>query len=193
MSAELMSVIAMFRRFVDDETNAPSQGSGFAPTGAASAARTESGLAILKGETDIVKNTPIKNIDDYLIVPMIKSLYDFNMKWYGHMFVGGLDTKVKALGSKSLLTKEIQNAQQINLLNVSNNDRDALIVKRAETYANVVESMGMNPEEHINTPEEIARLATNPQQEKLEALEDEKWVLENELISKESKEDEAKT
>lgn len=192
-SAELMSVIAMFRRFVDDETNAPSQGSGFAPTGAASAARTASGLSILKGESDIVKNTPIKNIDDYLIVPMIKSLYDFNMKWYSHMFAGGLDVKVKALGSKSLLTKEIQNAQMINLLNVSNNDRDALIVKRAETYADVVEAMGQNPEERINTPEEIARLANNPQQEKLEALEVEKLVLENELISKEINEVEAKT
>lgn len=193
MSAELMSVIAMFRRFIDDETNAPSQGSGFAPTGAASAARTASGLSILKGEADIVKNTPIKNIDDYLVVPMIKSLYDFNMKWYGHMFAGGLDTKVKALGSKSLLTKEIQNAQMINLLNVSNNDRDAMIVKRAETYADVVEAMGQNPEERINTPEEIARLSKNPQQEKLEALEVEKLVLENELISKEINETEAKT
>lgn len=193
MSAELMSVIAMFRRFIDDETNAPSQGSGFAPTGAASAARTASGLSILKGEADIVKNTPIKNIDDYLIVPMIKSLYDFNMKWYGHMFAGGVDVKVKALGSKSLLTKEIQNAQMINLLNVSNNDRDAMIVKRAETYADVVEAMGQNPEERINTPEEIARLSRNPQQEKLETLQTEKLVLENELISKEINETEAKT
>lgn len=190
-SAELMSVIALFRRFADDETQ-PSQGSSVSPpAGAASAARTASGLSILKGEADVVKNTPIKNIDDYLIVPMIKSLYDFNMKWFGHEFTGGLDVKVKALGSKSLLTKEIQNAQQVNLLNVSNNDRDALIVKRAETYANVVESMGMNPEDHINTPEEIARLSTNPQQEKIEALEIEKLVLENELIDKQINSEEA--
>lgn len=193
MSAELMSVIAMFRRFIDDESNAPSQGSGFAPTGAASAARTAAGLSILKGEADIIKNTPIKNIDDYLIVPMIKSLYDFNMKWYGHEFAGGLDVKVKALGSKSLLTKEIQNAQMINLLNVSNNDRDANIVKRAETYADVVEAMGQDPEDRINTPEEIAKLTRNPQREKVEALEIEKLVLENELISKEINNEEAKT
>lgn len=192
-SAELMSVIAMFRRFVDDETNAPSQGSGFAPTGAASAARTASGLSILKGESDIIKNTPIKNIDDYLIVPMIKSLYAFNMKWFGHLFAGGLDTEVKALGSKSLTTKEIQSAQQINLLNVSNNDRDASIVKRTETYSQVVSSLGMNPDEHIRTPEEIEALEKNPQQEKLEALAIQKAVLENELLSKEINEIEAKT
>jgi hypothetical protein len=53
--------------------------------------------------------------------------------------------------------------------------------------------MGQNPEERINTPEEIARLSANPQREKLETLEVEKLVLENELISKEINETEAKT
>lgn len=192
MSNELMSVISMFRKFMDDETT-PGPGTGFTPTGTAGATRTASGLSILKGEADIVKNTPIKNIDDYLVVPLIKSLYQFNRKWFSEEFAGGLDVKVKALGSKSLQAKEVQNAQMANLLNIANNPTDASIVKRRETYSDMVESMGMNPDERIRTEEEVAMLSQNPQQEKLDSLAVEKLVLENEKIGKEINEIEAKT
>lgn len=190
---ELRSVIELFRKFIDDESNMPSSGSGFAPTGTASAQRTATGLSILKGQSDIIKNTPVKNIDDYLIVPLIKSLYQFNLKWFAESFEGGIDVKVRALGLKSLIAKEVQNAQLINLLNISNNPLDSKIVKRADVYRNATESMGLNPNENINSDEEIAANSSDPVKEESDRLVIEKLTLENEKIAKEIEKVEADT
>lgn len=193
ISAELGAFIEMIRKFIDDETNMPSSGSGFAPTGTSSAQRTASGLSILKGQSDVIRNTPIKHIDDYLVVPMIKSLYQFNLKWFGENFIGGLDVKVKALGLKSLIAKEVQIPQLQNLLNNSNNALDAKIVKRENTYKSMVESVGLNPDETVRTEEEVAQLPQDPVQQELDSLSIEKAKLENDEIEARIKEIEAKT
>lgn len=192
MSGELSAFIEMIRKFIDDETNMPSTGSGFAPTGTSSAQRTAQGMSILKGQSDVIRNTPIKHIDDYLIIPLVKSLYQFNIKWFGENFIGGLDVKVKALGLKSLIAKEVQIPQLQNLLNNSNNPLDEKIVKRVNTYRGMVEGVGLNPSEVIRTEEEVAQLSQNPIQEELGLLALEKARLENKEIEARIKEIKAK-
>ena len=72
---ELISIIQMVREFIDDETNLPSLISGQAPTAGTAGAETSSGLSQLMGAAQIVIKSVVKNIDDFLVRPLIDAYY----------------------------------------------------------------------------------------------------------------------
>ena len=43
--------------------------------------KTASGMSMLMGAANVSIKNVIKNIDDYPIEPMIKSFYDWNIRW----------------------------------------------------------------------------------------------------------------
>lgn len=179
-SEHFVRVIEMVRRFIDDETNLPSLVSGQAPTIGTEGAETASGLSMLMGAAQIVIKSVVKNIDDFLIKPLIRSYYNFNMEWSDDEGIKG-DMKVHALGSSILIAREVQNRNMIEFLGITNNEVDATLVKRPNMLRNIARNMGFDEDEAIKSDDQIRKEAEapDPVQQRLNELAIEKAEMEN--------------
>lgn len=181
VSKELVEIITMFRRFIDEETNLPTSFSGGRQPGGGGR-ETLGGTKLLMTAANVVGRSIVKNIDKYAISPFITKLYMFNMQWGDDDEIKG-DMKIHAKGSSILLAQEVQTTQMINLLNITNNPTDLQITKRANMLRKVSENSGIEPDEVIKSKEEIDALSRDPVKIKLDELAIQKSTLENQEVS----------
>ncbi len=179
---DLIQIITMVRNFIDDETNLPSLISGQPLEGGVPGSETASGMSMLMGAAQIVIKSVVKNIDDYLVKPLINSYYNFNMEWSNDDNIKG-DMKIEAFGSSILVSKEIQSRQMTEFLTITANEFDMPLVRRPRILRKIAKNMGL-AEEDIKTDKEIKKeLNTpDPMEEKLKELAIEKAELENSEI-----------
>ncbi len=177
---ELIQIIEMVRNFIDDETNLPSLISGQAPAQGTAGAETSSGLSQLMGAAQIVIKSVVKNIDDFLVTPLISSYYHFNMEWSRDENIKG-DMKVNSLGSEILIAREVQNKNMTEFLGITANEFDMPLVRRPNILRKIAGNMGFEPEDVIKTDKQIQKEAAtpDPMEEKLKKLAIEKAELEN--------------
>jgi hypothetical protein len=149
----LTSIIEMFRRFADETTSLPSYTHGDT---AQSLNKTATGMSILMGQANVALKSTIKNIDDFLVSPMIKALYHWNMKWSDNARAKG-DLNVVAKGSTSLIQREVRSQRLLQLLSLISNPVDIAITKRRELLTEIVKSMDINPEMVLKSEEELAK------------------------------------
>ncbi len=180
MGNDLIAIIEMVRNFIDDETNLPSLLSGAAPTQGTPGAETSSGLSQLMGAAQIVIKAVIKNIDDFLIQPLINAYYQFNMEWARDESIKG-DMKVEAQGSTILIAREVQNKNMTDFLAITANEFDMPLVRRPNILRKIAGNMGFEAEDVIKTDKQIAKEAAepDPMEVKLQELAIEKAELEN--------------
>ena len=150
-SPALVSVIELFRRFADETTALPSYTHGQTQS---SLNRTATGISILMSNANIVLKSVIKNIDDYLTKPMIRSLYDWNMTWNDNELVKS-DMRVVAKGSTALIQKEVQSQRLLQFLSLINNPMDANMIKRDKLLTDIAKSLDIDPEEVIKNEKEL--------------------------------------
>ena len=150
-SPALVSVIELFRRFADETTALPSYTHGQTQS---SLNRTATGISILMSNANIVLKSVIKNIDDYLTKPMIRSLYDWNMTWNENEMVKS-DMRVVARGSTALIQKEVQSQRLLQFLSLINNPIDAQMVDREKLLTDIAKSLDIDPDEVIKSQEEL--------------------------------------
>ena len=150
-SPALVSVIELFRRFADETTALPSYTHGQTQS---SLNRTATGISILMSNANIVLKSVIKNIDDYLTKPMIRSLYDWNMTWNENENVKS-DMRIVAKGSTALIQKEVQSQRLLQFLSLINNPIDAQMVDREKLLTDIAKSLDIDPEEVIKSQKEI--------------------------------------
>jgi len=150
-SPALVSVIELFRRFADETTALPSYTHGQTQS---SLNRTATGISILMSNANIVLKSVIKNIDDYLTKPMIRSLYDWNMTWNENENVKS-DMRIVAKGSTALIQKEVQSQRLLQFLSLINNPMDAQMVDREKLLTDIAKSLDIDPEEVIKSQKEI--------------------------------------
>lgn len=179
VSKELIEIITIFRRFIDEETNLPTPFSGDAKGGGR---ETVGGTKMLMNAANVVGRSIIKNIDRYGIKPFISKLYNFNMQWSDDDEIKG-DMKANATGSSILIQQEVQTTQMINFLNITNNSTDLAITKRDNLLRKVTENAGIDPDEAVKTKEEIAALSNDPTKIELDRLSIQKATLENQEIA----------
>lgn len=149
----LTSIIELFRRFADETTSLPSYTHGDT---AQSLNKTATGMSILMGQANVALKSTIKNIDDFLITPMIKALYHWNMEWGTNERAKG-DLNVVARGSTSLIQREVRSQRLLQLLSLLSNPIDIAITKRRELLTEVVKSMDINPDDVLKSEEELAK------------------------------------
>jgi hypothetical protein len=180
IGTELISIIQMVREFIDDETNLPSLISGQAPTAGTAGAETSSGLSQLMGAAQIVIKSVVKNIDDFLVQPLINTYYHFNMEWSRDEAIKG-DMKIQALGSSILIAREVQNKNMTDFLGITANEFDMPLVRRPNILRKIAGNMGFEAEDVIKTDKQLAKEAAtpDPMEEKLKELTIEKAELEN--------------
>ena len=180
VSKELIEIMTIWRRFIDEETNLPTPfSSGGKATGGGR--ETVGGTKILMNAANVVGRSIVKNIDKYGIEPFIKKIYNFNMQWSDDEEIKG-DMKAVAMGSTILIEQEVQTTGMINLLNITNNPTDLAITKRDNLLRKVAENSGINPDEAVKTKEEIAALSNDPTKQRLDQLAIDKATLENQEI-----------
>jgi hypothetical protein len=179
MGNDLIQIIMMVRNFIDDETNLPSLISGQPTQESTPGAETASGMSMLMGAAQVVIKSVVKNIDDFLVKPLIKSYYNFNMDWSDDDKIKG-DMKINALGSSILVAKEVQSRLMTEFLSITANEFDMPLVKRPGILRKIARNMGLD-EEDIKTDKEIRKeLNTpDPQEERIKELAIEKAELEN--------------
>mgnify|MGYP001573758208 FL=1 len=151
---ENMQMFDRFRQLADEATGIPSYSHG--NTGVQGMTRTASGMSMLMGAASLNIKTVVKNLDDFLLKPLGKAFYQWNMQFYeGELNVTG-DLEVKATGTSSLMQKEVRSQRLTTFLQSVQNPAVAPFVKVSKIIQELAYSLDFDPEEIINSPEEAA-------------------------------------
>ena len=103
---ENMMMFDRFRQLADEQTGIPSYSHG--QTGVQSMTRTASGMSMLLGAASLNIKTVVKNLDDFLLKPLGEAYFQWNMQFMeGKLGIEG-DLEVKAMGTNSLMQKEVR-------------------------------------------------------------------------------------
>ena len=105
VSSENMQMFDKARVLADESTGFPSFAHG--QTGVQGVGRTASGISMLMSAAHGSIRNVVKNVDDYLLAPLAKAFFNFNMQFdYDDSLKG--DLEVKALGTESLMANDVR-------------------------------------------------------------------------------------
>jgi hypothetical protein len=156
-SQENMMMFDKFRQLADEQTGIPSYSHG--QTGVQSMTRTASGMSMLLGAASLNIKTVVKNIDDFLLKPLGQSYFQWNMQFFeGELEVEG-DLEVVAMGTNSLMQKEVRSQRLTMFLQTAQNPAIAPFVKISKIVSELAYSLDLDPDEILNDPEEAAMMA----------------------------------
>ena len=149
-TGEMMPLLQELKRLVDESSSIPSYMHGETDKGVG---KTVGGLSMLMGAANITVKDVIKNYDEGITRPFISALYHWNMQFNPKEEIKG-DYEVKALGSTSLIAKEIR-AQQLDQFAASvRNPMDANWVKWGKLGRQRAKAYDLDDEEIIKTEDE---------------------------------------
>lgn len=138
---------------VDDETSAATNEQG----DAGAAPRTNLGISMYMNTHNVVMRRAVKCWDDDITIPFIGRLYDWNMQYNENEEVKG-DCRIDARGSSSLLVREMQAQNLMQLAKLALTPALASMTKIPELYRKIVQSMHIEADEIVLTNDEIERI-----------------------------------
>ena len=154
---ENMMMFDRFRQLADEQTGIPSYSHG--QTGVQSMTRTASGMSMLLGAASLNIKTVVKNLDDFLLNPLGEAYFQWNMQFMeGKLGIEG-DLEVKAMGTNSLMQKEVRSQRLTTFLQTVQNPAIAPFVKISKLISELAYSLDLDPDEILNDPEEAAIMA----------------------------------
>ena len=118
--------------------------------------------------------TVVRNIDDYLLRPLGKALFSFNMQFnFNEDFAKG-DLDVFARGTESLMRNEIRSQRLLQFMQISANPAMAPFIKYDYILREMAASLDLDEDKILNDPreamlqakmmQEIAAMMQQPQQ-----------------------------
>lgn len=156
-SQENMMMFDKFRQLADEQTGIPSYSHG--QTGVQSMTRTASGMSMLLGAASLNIKTVVKNLDDFLLKPLGKAYFQWNMQFFeGALDIEG-DLEIRAMGTNSLMQKEVRSQRLTMFLQTAQNPAIAPFVKMSKLISELAYSLDLDPDEILNDPEEAALAA----------------------------------
>jgi len=156
-TTENMMMFDRFRQLADESTGIPSYSHG--TTGVQSTTRTASGMSMLMGAAALSIKTVIKNVDDYLLKPLGKTLFYWNMQFNDDKPEIKGDLEIKARGTSSLMQKEVRSQRLMTFMQTAANPSLAPFVKWHTILKEVAKSLDIDPEQVINDPDRAAIFA----------------------------------
>jgi len=151
VSQELSMLFDKARQLADEATGIPSYSHG--QGGIQGIGRTASGMQMLMGAAAQNIKAVVRNIDDYLLVPLARDLFAFNMQFeFDKEFIG--DLHVVALGTTSLMRNEVRSQKVLQFLQLTNNPIDNPWVKRDYLLRELAESLDLEADKSVNDPRE---------------------------------------
>ena len=153
VSQELLMMFDKSRQLADEATGIPSYTHGSGAVGGVG--RTASGMSMLMGAAAQNIKAVVRNIDDYLLSPLGKSLFSFNMQFnFDKEFIGDLD--VKARGTESLMRNEVRSQRLLQFMQMTANPSMAPFVKYDYILRELASSMDLDEDKILNDPREAA-------------------------------------
>lgn len=162
VSSENMQLFDKARQLSDESTGFPSFAHG--QTGVSGVGRTASGISMLMNAAAGGIKTVIKNVDDYLLGPMGKAMFAYNMQFDFDPSIRG-DLEVKSRGTESLMANEVRSQRLMQFLQVASNPALAPFAKFPYIVREIAKSMDLDPDKVTNSMEEAALQAKLAQQE----------------------------
>ena len=151
-SQENLMMFDKARQLADEATGIPSYTHG--QTGVMGMGRTASGMSMLMGAAAQNIKAVVRNIDDYLLAPLGKALFAFNMQFnFDEEYTKG-DLEVRARGTESLMRNEIRSQRLIQFMQMSQNPAMAPFVKYDYILREIAASMDLDEDKILNDPRE---------------------------------------
>ena len=152
VSNELMMMFDKARQLSDEATGIPSYSHGVG--GVMGVGRTASGMSMLMGAAAQNIKAVVRNIDDYLLAPLGKALFAFNMQFNFDQEYAKGDLDVKARGTESLMRNEIRSQRLLQFMQMTANQQMAPFVKYDFILRELASSMDLDEDKILNDPRE---------------------------------------
>lgn len=147
---EIFQAFDKVRQLADESTGMPSYAHG--QTGVQGVGRTAAGISMLMGAAAQNIKAVVRNIDDYLLNPLGKALFNFNMQFnFDKKFTEG-DLEVVARGTESLMRNEIRSQKLMQLVQVASNPMMAQLIKWDYVLREIAKTLDLDPEKVLNDP-----------------------------------------
>ena len=153
VSNENMQMFDKARVLADESTGFPSFAHG--QTGVSGVGRTASGISMLMSAANGSIRNVVKNVDDYLLSPLAKSFYSFNMQFDFDEEIKG-DLEIKARGTESLMANEVRSQRLMQFLGVVQNPVLAPFAKMEYIIREIAKAMDLDPDKLTNSMTDAA-------------------------------------
>lgn len=148
----LKDLMTMFIGIADEETAIPKYSSG---EQSQFLNKTAMGMSMLLGQVNINLKPVLKNIDDNIIEPAIERL-DRVLSNFVYPPEINIPLKVTAVGTMSVMAREIIVENLLKLLQITQNPQDAIMMRRREMIREIALKLGYS--EFVKTDEEIQQI-----------------------------------
>jgi len=153
VAAENMQLFDKARVLADESTGFPSFAHG--QTGVSGVGRTASGISMLMSAANGSIRSVVKNVDDYLLAPMGRAFFAFNMQFDYDEDIKG-DLEVMANGTESLMANEVRSQRLMQFLGVVQNPALAPFAKMDYIIREIAKSMDLDPNKVTNSMQDAA-------------------------------------
>jgi hypothetical protein len=153
VTAENLALFDKARSLADESTGFPSYAHG--QTNIQNVGRTASGISMLMGAATGGIKTVVKNIDDYLLGPLGKAFFSFNMQFDFDPSIKG-DLEIMARGTESLMANEVRSQRLMQFLNVMANPVLAPFAKMDVIAREIAKSLDLDPDKVVNSLSDAA-------------------------------------
>ena len=153
VAQENMQLFDKARVLADESTGFPSFAHG--QTGVSGVGRTASGISMLMSAANGSIRSVVKNVDDYLLGPLGKAFFSFNMQFDFDESIKG-DLEVKASGTESLMSNEVRSQRLMQFLQVASNPMLAPFAKMDYIIREIAKSMDLDPDKVTNSMQDAA-------------------------------------
>lgn len=147
-----MYMVDQVRRFMDESTGIPSYSHG--ATGVTGTTRTASGMSMLMAASALNIKTVIKNIDHYLLKPLGRAYYQWNMQFNSDNVEIRGDMQVVAGGTASIMQREVLTQRLLSWIQIA---QQSPLFNAQYAFEELAKSMDLDPDKAVNDPQ-IAQL-----------------------------------
>ena len=137
----------------DESAGFPSFAHG--QTGVSGVGRTVSGISMLMSAANGSIRNVVKNIDDYLLAPLGKAFFGFNMQFDFDKEIKG-DLEIKARGTESLMANEVRSQRLMQFMQVVSNPALAPFARMDYIVREIAKSMDLDPDKVGNNMAQAA-------------------------------------
>ena len=153
VAGENMQLFDKARVLADESTGFPSFAHG--QTGVSGVGRTASGISMLMSAANGSIRNVVKNVDDYLIGPLGRAFFAFNMQFDFDKDIKG-DLEVKASGTESLMANEVRSQRLMQFIGVASSPTLQPFVKSDYIIREIAKSMDLDPDKVTNSLSDAA-------------------------------------
>ena len=153
VAGENMQLFDKARVLADESTGFPSFAHG--QTGIQGVGRTASGISMLMSAANGSIRNVVKNVDDYLLAPIGKAFFSFNMQFDFDPDIKG-DLEVRAQGTESLMANEVRSQRLMQFLQVASNPALAPFAKMDYIIREIAKAMDLDPDKVTNSLQDAA-------------------------------------